>query len=65
MFIECLQQNIEEMAVEKEKNKFKKAMWSKVSTWLQDLDDPSKQKIEETKESTGKQNTDLWPGSNL
>ena len=50
MFIECLQQNIEEMAVEKEKNKFKKAMWSKVSTWLQDLDDPSKPKTEETKD---------------
>ena len=37
---------MEENAVEKEKSKFKQAMWSKVNTWLQDLDDPTKIKEE-------------------
>ena len=38
LFLEGLERNKEEMAIEKEKNKFKQAMWSKVNTWLDDID---------------------------
>ena len=64
---------MEENAVEKEKSKFKQAMWSKVNTWLQDLDDPTKIKEEkainkedeESKTYKGKPNDDPWPDMNI
>ena len=64
---------MEENAVEKEKSKFKQAMWSKVNTWLQDLDDPTKIKEEkaiskedeESKIYKGKPNDDPWPDMNI
>ena len=44
LFLEGLERNKEEMAVEKEKNKFKQAMWSKVNTWLDDIDSKGEEK---------------------
>ena len=47
MLLQSLRSNQEEMAIEKEKNKFKLALRSKVSGWLEDLDSKGE---EETKE---------------
>ena len=51
------------MAEEKEKNKFKQAMWSKVNTWLEDLEGPTKKKDPDPKADTGKPNDDPWPSN--
>ena len=38
MFLDCLRADGKEQRVEKEKDKFKQAMWSKVNSWLTEID---------------------------
>ena len=38
MFLMCLRIDGEERRIENEKNHFKQAMWSKVNSWLTEID---------------------------